>query len=605
MAIYRIVLALVVVLLSHGALAQTDSLRIGVLPATLIDDNGYKDVPEIFGAAVNGSLMAQQTEAVQALNLNSARAYFWPLYNSMPVTPWLAQQYGQKNVLTREQSAAAWDTWYKQDFSKTIQHDIQAGIDTNAQMNQLRQYERWGLKSGLVYQIMQPDGASATHIEGVERYFVAYIDAIHSAAPDLPIDFVQFTNEPNYSQWSGQFATTKESVDTWLSVFNTLDKYLRSARPQTRLLGPCLDSGVAHGWTGWKDWTLPFLTTANDIHFFNYHLYDLGASESLAWMEMRQAEGEKLRNVRPRAIITETNLLDSKATDQQRFLWHAQHLFAELHNPDKYAMRHYFLLAYEGSDDMFVKRNGRYEPGDDYWLYWALNRIRGGAVSVSKPTGSLVDAFASRPSNREVALGLLNNGATATDVRLDPGLPSKSSIVSVMFRSAFVREGVPVHQEESPRKVDDGAVSVTLPPHSVAEVVWTLRSDLAPTKVIIDRECYAGTVATDIAGGLRVPIHVEFAPHLNANEYLRLGIYTDDPLSAQQLTMTLNGVPLKIIWSSLPVDVDNGNLRTTWWARIALPSHSVAKDNMLVFGPQDADYRLMFAAIECCSNEEK
>jgi hypothetical protein len=152
----------------------------------------------------------------------------------------------------------------------------------------------------------------------------------------------------------------------------------------------------------------------------------------------------------------------------------------------------------------------------------------------------------------------------------------------------------------------DGTVPVGMAPDSVAEVVWTLRSDVPVTQTKTQTEYYAPMVATDINKGITVPIDVADPPPAGAPAFLRLGIYTDDPLGAQQLAMTFNGKPLKVVWSAQPTDLDSsGPTRTTWCVRMPLPAGSVTKDNRLVFGPQDTDYRLMFAAVECSKTVAK
>lgn len=567
-------------------------INLTVHPDTAVVVNGYAEIPDVFGMAVNGSLMSQMTAEARELNIDSARSYCWPLYGSMPVTPWWGAQYGTK-AIKREDVAAAWDKWYSQDFDANIGRDFVAGAAQSAQINQLRQFSSWGVTKHLVFQPMQPDGYSAQHIGDVDRYFRAYVDQLHKAAPTLDIDYVQFTNEPNYSQWSGQFATTKEAVDTWLSVFNTLDSYMRKNRPTTTMLGPCLASDVAHSWSGWNEWTVPFLKRANDVRVFNYHLYDIGAQESLAWMEMRQAEAEQLRGVRTRAIITETNSLYDKLTRPDLFLWHAQHLFSQAANPDKFAMRHYFLMAYLGRDDLFTcDKRGKYTPNNTYWLYWALNQTRGKRVAVTGSLPAGVKSLASMPAPDRLVVSLLNDTDAAVDINVSPGAEAHAATSRYVWYAA----GSLVHGDEAAAG-NGSSVNAHIEPRGVRSIIWTLPKPTTVARVLRETEYFLPVVARPIDDGATASVHASRLPGKGDDAFLRLGVYTDDPLSAHKLTATFNGAPVSVAWSSLQPDLSPGRTVTTWFVEIAVPPGSVRADNMVKFPAQDADYKLMFASL--------
>ncbi|HEY3328638.1 MAG TPA: hypothetical protein VGK19_01340 [Capsulimonadaceae bacterium] len=581
-----------------GTPAMSETTKIDIAPQYIVNTNGFSQVQRIFGGCVNGSLHEQMADEVRALNLNTARAYFWPLYGSTPSTPWNVAQYGGKAV-PRDQVGPLWAKWFAQDFASTVLRDIRHDMLQGDQMNQLIQYKSWGLRSGLVYQPLEVDEYALEHLDATKRYYRAYIDSITQVAPTLRTDYIQLSNEPDYSHWSGSFATSREAVDAWLKLYNEVSGDIKERYPATRMIGPCLSSDTAHGWTGWNTWTVPFLTRAADIRYFNYHMYEVGANASLAWMSMRQAEGEALRGVRPQAIITETNYL-LKTPQSNRFLWHAQHMFSELENPDKYALRHHFLLAYLGGEnDVFDKVDGKFKFNDTYWLYWVLSQTRGDYLYTTSKSSDAVRVIATRPAPGRTVISLLNDSAASAPVSIDTHL---TGIRRATTRYAAYAGDSLRHGEDAVPAGSAAKIAVTLAPHEVRSYTFDASGDAPAPKTLHRAEYFSKTVAVPVKSTMVVAIPAAQAPTGSQTTMLRLGVYTDDPLSAEQLTGKLNGNPIKVTWKSIPSDVSNEATRTTYLAEIPIPASWVKRSNSLTFDQTDADYRLMFASLVICDS---
>ncbi|MBN1863969.1 MAG: hypothetical protein JW808_03620 [Victivallales bacterium] len=576
--------------------------EIRVMPQVGVKINGFDEVQPIFNANVNGSSRGEAIELVRDIRLNGARAFLWTPFSKVkaPMTPWAAKQYKGQPV-SKEEALDAWDKWYSQDFDKSVEEVISRGVESKgSQQYQLKLFKEWGLTGNLIFHT-QVDGSADRHPEGVNRYYGAYIDAIRRHAPWLNVDFIQVTNEPNYPWWSGQFKSTKESVDTWIRVFNRLDSFLREKYPETRLIGPCTASSEAFSWGGFKNWTRPVLRDVkHPMEFFNYHLYDVGAYSHLAWMEMFQAEAESYSRPRPQAVVTEINYeLGNKDAEGNRFLWFAQHIFTALDNPDKFSALSYHLLAYPNGFNhayIIMEKDGKFIPTGPYWLYWAMSSVRGRYLYVDT-NNSAVRAFACSPAPKQLLACLFNDGVKEQVAGLASGLPGTAGVEKVIKRIAYPVGQAVKHQEEDITRNPDALSRLVLPPGAICTVNWVLHDELpAPEKTVCERGYYSRTVASSFNDDLAASVSVDKLPGEDENAFLRLGVYNDDPLFAKGLTVQFNGHEMPIFWNQAPEELTVDN-RTAYWLSLPLEDTWVKKDNVVKLLCPGASYRLMFISV--------
>lgn len=593
-------------LLSPSVITHAAPLRVTVDPSTTWSVNGYDKVQRVFGGTVNGTNRDQMSDEIKAMNLSAARAFLWPLMYwtppagivSAPHTPWAASQYGGK-PLTREEAFAGWDKYFAQDFDTAIPTWWDKAYPGNDMTYQLSLFEKWGLTDGIIVHT-QVDGSADRSPDGVYNYYRAYLNTIKKRHPNLNIQFVQLTNEPNYPWWSGQFATTKESVDTWLRVFNRLDTHLNQTMPSTQLLGPCLASSEFFSWGGWRNWTVPVLGgVERPMHYYNYHLYDSPAYTNLAWLSMMHAKADALKRPRPQGIVTEMQYrLYNGSPDawRERSHWWAEHFFTALAHPDKVYELDNFMLAYTSKSDVFVATNKQYQPSDLYWVYWTLANTRGRSLYTGATDTGAVRVYASQPSPTKVVVSLFNSGTNPVTLDVNPGLPSGSAVTDVSRRFAEY-DGDKLKHGQVALATGASPANVTLAPGGVSAIAWTLAKPLsAPWKTLGEREVFSATVATPFDKDLAVSIPLAKALAANETVALRFAVNTDDLLAARGLNVDFNGHAMPVYWNQAPHQTD-ADTRSTWWIELPLKAAWVKTVNKVTFTKPDASYRLMFASL--------
>jgi hypothetical protein len=570
--------------------------------------NGTGQVQSIFGGVVNGSSRDEGIDYIRELNLNSSRAFLWgpgrPGHGFK--SPWYAAQYGGKPV-TREEAFAKWDAFYEAgEFPRQMQEWWDQGYPRNSQIYQTELYKKWGFDGDVVLH-NELDGSADRHPDAVNVYYQAYLDTVTAKAPWMKVRFLQFQNEPNYSHWTGQFASDKEASATLIRCFNRLDTFLRAEHRETTLLGPCLASSAFFSWTGWRDWTLPVLREFKHVDYFNYQVYGKGAGENMAWLSMLQAAGEALRDVRPRGVITETNLTPGAIVGSQTFRWESENLFMALEHPDKIALRTFFLLAYpnlktrqpERGTNILNMQDGELKPSVVYWIYWVLAGTRGDMLWVTRPANPDVRVIASKPAANRITLSLRNSGEDPVTLMLSPG--QAGQVKEVLSRWTYMEDETIFHGEQPLVSEADGAVSVTLRPGEVRSVAWRFADALpAPVANLDEREYFSTRTALGIRENTGVTVNVPGPPAENEVAFLRLGVKTDDVLMARELDYSLNGKPGRVIWASQPQFVLSrfGGFPNTWWVEVPLaPGQAADAVNRLTFPEPDANYRLLFASI--------
>ena len=563
----------------------------------------YNAVQPIFNGNVNGSDYGAANALVRELNLNGARAFLWPkLPLPYPHTPWAASQFG-RTPIPREKVAEERRKWFAQNFNETVPASFRnrKGEWRSAQFQQLQIFKSINLPVNIVFH-SQLDAGARFHLERVNAYYTAYINAIRTHAPWIKQFWIQHTNEPNYPWWSGEFESTKESVKAWLDVYNSLNRHLRSHHPGVKLLGPTLASSATFNWHDFNLWTKPVLAgTETPLEFYNYHLYDIGAWSHLAWISMFQAEAERIGRIRPRAYISETAYsLGKSGIDGDLIRWTAQQLFTALENPDKiYALSWHMLVFdwFNYTNILFKDRkNKTYTPGANFYLYRTLRNLRGRTIYTTPSANPMIRKIATMKDASHLTLAIFNDS-------------EESSTFQPIFRFSVPPSALTVQSIRptgrnsycySMEKVDPSAIDklLTLAPGEIRSMEWTFSKPLPPAKkTLVQREFYAPTVAAFFNDSIETEIRLPEPPAKNEQCLLRFGVYTDDKLYAEGAQLQFNGSTFPIRWNQARADVEMSD--HSWFFEIPLPPGLVRKENKFSLRVGDTDYKLMFASIVC------
>lgn len=563
------------------------------------DVGGFSEVQPIFNANVNGSGGEKNSELVKALNLNGARAFLWSYgISKRPRTPWAASQYGGKSI-SRDKLQVAFRKWYGQDFSTTIPENFRINLQRgSAQFKQLLMFREWGLNENLLFH-SQLDGSARLYPDRVNAYYSAYLDAIKKNAPWVKNCWFQITNEPNYPWWSGEFKNNAESVAAWLKVFNSLDAYIRKKHPKNKVIGPALASISTFNWGAYRTWIKPILAGVKyPMDIFNYHLYDFGGWTHLAWMSMFQAESERLGRGRPQAYVSEINYkLKNINVGAERMLFMAQQLFTALENPDKFNALSFHLLVYPklfNQNNIIDVHNGTCRPGTVWYLYRTLSEVRGQMLWCDTGAIPNIRAVAVRPNDRKLVLALFNDGKVPRDVSLNLCLPKTSKLVRFRWvcpdgtKNVIFKEGL---------VAPDSLRIVTLRPGEVRTYCWEFKRPLPPVRRSLQtREYFAPIAGKFLADKLTTTIQLPKKPSAKKRWTLRLGIFSDDLLSAEKIQAILNGHLFNLLLNQAFKE-QSAKERNCWFFEMPLTPEMLRKKNQLTVKVDDTEYRLMFVSI--------
>ena len=573
--------------------------------------NGIDQIPRIFGVTVNGASRGGAVELVKALNLNSARAFLWPFYHwkqapkdfiKGPVSPGSVQQYGHKGGVSDIEMKRQLKLFFAQDLN-TLMEKWWGDAKNSGQAQQAALLKRWGLTSGLVFHPgeLPDDGLVVDHPEGVNRFFNAYLNMLRKNNPELNLDFVQLSNEPNYPHFAWPFKSQREAATAWLKIFNRLDTYMHKQGVATHLLGPCLASGEFFSWGGWQDWTKPVLKdTKYPVHYFNYHCYDTPAYTNLAWQEMLQAQADAIGRPRPRAVITEMNFsLFEKDRDKMRVRWWAEQLFTALQNPDKAYIYNYFLLAYGPMEitNLLALKDGKWTPNDTYWLYWTMAKLRGRLIYVSPVMDSRLKLAASSPAPEELVIAIFNDASGSRKCTITLPVLAAEKVDAVSYRYVcYDKKNDQIKHGETDASMTAGRLEANLAAGEVRVYNIKLATAVKNVSVLAQEEIFSPTVAQKFTSDLRTAVKVKRLPHGDETAWLRFALTSDDLLSASSVKLVFNGRAERVYLDQAPAQVENEQ-RNTWWVELPLNIRELKYDNSIVFADPDAKYRLMFASI--------
>ncbi|MFZ2655731.1 MAG: sugar-binding protein, partial [Victivallales bacterium] len=578
--------------------------------------NGFGEVQNIFGCMSQGKSGERAVQEARALNLNSGRVIVsWLSTIPLPTSPWYAQQFNRKKFVPADKIPEEWEKWYQQDFPKTTDMrfvymcagiakdptDLYGGL---GEVYQLGLFKRWGIANNLILcNPMSFDGYADQHPAEANLALESFWKSFRKYFPDVKVRFLQPFNEPNYPWWAGQFATAKESVDTWLRVFNRFSQHMKKQAPEVSVIGPCLASSAFFSFSDWDTWTLPFLKDdGHPVQYFNYHCYEPGAYMHLAWLEMLQAQGESLRKTRPRAVITEMQYKvafpeRTPEIQKERFIWWAQQLFMALANPDKLDIINYFEFFDKAlfKGEMMIEKGAELVPADVYYLYWVLADTRGKMIYEEKPGDPSVRAFACSPSKNQLVVSVFNDSPQDKKITVYPvGMVPGNA--DVHLRSAFYADGVLVHVEE-PLTSKEGGLLLTLAPYGVYSIRWDLKGkSIAPSRTLDETEFYSPTANTAFKDTLELSIPATRDPKGTETVRLRLALHSDDILFAEKVTVDLNGRKIPLFMDDSAQELTAAS-RNTWYFSVPVARSLIGKENKLSLSDADANYKLMFASL--------
>ena len=597
--------------LDEGAKLSAD---IRVHPQWIQSIGGYDQIQALFGGNTNGESRGGANELLRELNLNTSRLHLWPeTYGApkamqSPTTPYFVKQFGTvggyMTPVPEDQVEAAWDKWFKLDFSTFIDPTIANGVANprgGSMASQLVLQKEWNSTDNIIfYATHKMDASAVRNSEGVSRYFEQYLDAVGKYAPWLNVTFAQLYNEPNYSWYVDSYGgDTQKAVQGCVELFNKVDGHLRQTHPKTRLLGPCLASSKFFSWGGWGEWTIPFIKhTQYDLEYYNYHNYDTAAVSHLAWVQMLQAQAELLGKVRPRAVVTEMNDDATIRVAANKFEWWSEQLFYAMENPDKFHALEYFLTVWrENMKGNLVYSDGNiYHPTDTYWLYWALRNTRGKLRHVTMPTLKDLKVIACSPRENQLVLSLFNNTGRTVDINLDSGLTDQSAIKQLVRYAAWKDHDTVEHIQQT--LVSDSNIQIQIKSGEVQSYVWDLSKPLPSSLSTLNQnEYYAQSVAQKFnQTGFKTRVALPRLPMPDETVSLRFAVFSDDVLAAKGMTISVNGYKKAVAWTDAPREREHSQ-RTLWWMEIPVPRGVITSDNALTLSEVDTDYRLMFASL--------
>lgn len=598
--------------------AEDDSAKltadIRVYPKWAQAIGGYDQVQALFGGNTNGESRGGANALLRELNLNTSRLHLWPetfgapKQMQSPATPYFVAQFGTiggyLTPIPESEVDAAWDKWFKLDFSQFIDPMIAKGVANphgGSMASQLVLQKEWNSTDNIIfYATHKMDAGAVRNSEGVCRYLDQYLDAVNKYAPWLNVTFAQLFNEPNYSWFVNSFGGNQaKAVQGYVDLYNVVDKHLRQTHPKTQILGPCLASSEFFSWGGWNEWTIPVLKGAQyDLEYYNYHNYDTAAVSHLAWVQMLQAQALALGKGKPRAIVTEMNDDAVINVAANKFEWWSEHLFYALENPDKIHALEYFLTVWrKGQQGNLVYSDGNtYHPTDTYWLYWVLRDTRGQLRHIQMPALKDLKVIACSPRENQLVISLFNNTGRTVEINLDSGLSDTASIKQLVRYAAWKQNQQVQHVQET--MASQTKPNIQIRNGEVQSYVWDLNEPLTADAGKLDQqEYYAKTVAQKFGkDGLNTKIMATRLPQADETVALRFAVFSDDVLAARGLSCSVNGYQKAVAWTDAPREREHSQ-RTLWWMEMSVPRDVIAIDNALVFSDVDTDYRLMFASL--------
>lgn len=593
--------------------------KIEINPEYEYSVNGYSKVQGVFGTHCNGWQRDLAKKEIRALNLNSARGpiWIWSKYdkkqkNYLLATPGAARHYNIKPgnyYKTYDAAIKAWKNWadnvnIKSDLGPAMDKFIQGA--SNDMAYQIKLNAEYGIMDNISIFMGQYhiDGRVEYNMKKMKDYFDEYVAGLQKNSFGTRIKYLEWYNEPSYSDFVDMYANTKDAVNAYIRIFNTMYDVIEKKHPDVKMVGNCVSSGIYYTWSGWGNWVVPFLEKAKYIGIYDYHNYGYGALTSLNRMRMLQAKAEALRGKRPRGMITECNyelMNPSKKAEKFRFIWNAEDILTMAGNPDKFAMRCIHMLSsYPGaksgkSSIIWVNKDRtKFRLNDLYWSYWVLADARGKLVKyISDDPDSTV--FASSPKKNELVLCVLNPTGFTKETDIFSGLPENVSLKNVKVRYAYYAGGELVHEEKVFSKKTD--FKLKLKPYSLMSIEWdTAGENHICIKKLREQEFYARNTAQTIKQGDKITITVPELPASNDVTYLCMGVSSDDLLGARGISFTFNNHKHEVLWEDTRKQVQE-TIINNWLIKIPIPRSFISKRNNIVFTKLDTSYKLMYASI--------
>jgi hypothetical protein len=529
------------------------------------------EVPPLFNA-VFSTLPPDSKKLLPPLNLNGARVHMrfahWGLKEvpgmARPQTPGQVYGYGVrkgKAKLTQEESNAAWDRWYQQDFKQIFDQIVPSALSgkTNNASAQLNGLIAGGLTNNLLLMIDDIDAYGVYHLDGVNRYYDGIISAIRKHAPEIKHIDIQFTCEPdNPAFHHGYMSDGQTPVDAYIKIYESLDKFLKEHHPDVRLIGPSLTERAAFSQSGIQNWSQPLLTKPeHPLEFLAYHPYNKNQWVHLAWLTMFQALAEQSGRPRPLGYVTEFNtMLYVPNYGSERMRYYAEQIFMGLDNPDKlyglswHMMFHanQLLTTPAQEADIIGLDHGEVVLPASYYMLQTLAELRGQLLFVNHGASNSIQTAASRPDDRTVVMGLLNSGHEATSIAIN--IDSSLAPAKLFRRNVHPRGGNQFDYTETELPVAQ-TQTFTLIPGEVTALIWRFDSDLPQIGHSMQVRDYLAPLANrSMNKPVDTVIKLPGKPSANHRYMLRFAVGADsETLANRPRSLTLNGKKMTLFAS--------------------------------------------------------
>jgi len=407
--------------------------------------------------------------------------------------------------------------------------------------------------------LTQPETSNPSDFDRWAEYCAAFVGLWKTCDPALRL--VQIWNEPNAS-WFRDPRTKQEGVTATslhIEMANKVATAIKQRFPDIQVGGPVLcwppswpaaQQGMAP-WYTWDMWTVPWLQeTRNTIDFFDFHVYDVSASDFSVQAEMVANQAWLTQGRRLPIWITEsnTNLTDEERTDP-RAIWQKRLLPYErlllrgmLSQTDKVAGNLYHDL--HAKNHTLLPRAAD-APDPMYWLLWILRDLRGLRV-VAESADPDVVSYATVEEDR-VTVVLFNDSAQDKTVPLSVSMPCGYWTGPTVRAIGPGPDGACRKLDLSVQLTRDGTKAsgpVVLPAFATASITFLRDTFSAPPRQRVVQEYFGDTTLQFLTAAAPVAQTIDVPSVQEAQARLRLGLL--GTTGEENLKLRLNGHELPV-----------------------------------------------------------
>lgn len=567
---------------------------IAFAPETVLSVNGVREIQPVTGMVCNGESRMKFVEESKALNIPATRLYLWV---ASPGGKLPLEKRVEALLAKRSPEAIA------EEFDRNLHvGKFRDGKTPTAQYWQLEQLGAWNAVGNVTLHLANFHPRSRADFQPYAEYYINCIREIRKRYPNLEINRLMIFNEPNYEFPRNWDKSLSEGVRLFLEGYNYVKKEVERNVSDLNVIGPGLASSATLSWTGWKDWTVPFLHTAGTATEFNQQIYTNRFNDLLAWDSMLQAASLAIRGKGIPTVTTECNVdltIRDKKWQEHRFHVdrvrdEASLLFGMMRHPEIFRLKTYFLYLYtcDIRDLHYRQPDGSVKPAPVYYVFRLLNDLRGSRIyAVNDREDSPVECIASNDRGK-VVIALFNRSDVPQTVKLKRLNGIDFAGIALEERLWDEKETERFRFEE--RRFAPRPTEFTLQPRELRKYTTfsgdKIRSERRETEV------YSKVYAQTIAGKpLSVPLPVP--PGDGAGYYrLRFAVYVDDVLNTDVVRWSFNGERFS---SEFLFEKENRQAQPILSVEKIIPQDRIARENVLKIEPvPGASLKLMSASLK-------